>query len=150
MKYTLITLVLGSLLIGGCVSLKKAPDYVAPTTAMEAPQPGPIPATTVEELAAFSKDSPGYHLTAIFNEVGVASTDPAKAAVLEAQLIALIQHPDADFLAIQAACDALGLIGTKKAVPALAALSQRGPEYASAARLALERIPGKEAQATLK
>jgi HEAT repeat protein len=65
----------------------------------------------------------------------------------EAALLKFIQGSPAP-AGLMAACRALGLIGGPGAVPVLAALATR-PETTDAARYALERIPGPEADAAL-
>ncbi len=65
----------------------------------------------------------------------------------EAALLKFIQGSPAP-AGLMAACRALGLIGGPDAVPVLAALAIK-PETTDAARYALERIPGPEADAAL-
>ena len=69
-------------------------------------------------------------------------------AGLERRLAAVIARPDATVDCRQFACRQLSLIGTKAAVPALAALLADA-ESGQMARYAIERIPGQEADQAL-
>ncbi len=67
----------------------------------------------------------------------------------EAALLKFIQGSPAPAPAgLMAACRALSLVGGPDSVPALAALALK-PDTTDAARYALERIPGNEADAAL-
>jgi HEAT repeat protein len=66
---------------------------------------------------------------------------------IEARLLKFVQGSPAP-AGLMAACRALGLIGGPDSVPILAALAL-GPETTDAARYALERIPGPEADGAL-
>ncbi len=75
--------------------------------------------------------------------------DPAARAETEAKLLAFIQGaPAPNAGGLLAACRALRLVGTAKSVPALERLLYK-KESADAARFALEKIPGPEAESAL-
>ncbi|MBM3873505.1 MAG: hypothetical protein FJ382_07170 [Verrucomicrobia bacterium] len=78
----------------------------------------------------------------------VARTPAAGLGRLEAQLLRALAAPDLTEAGRDFLCSQLALVGSAAAVPALAALLANA-ESADAARLALERIPGPEADAAL-
>ncbi len=85
----------------------------------------------------------------MLTELAALAGQPEALAEVEATLIGYLDDPDTPFLALQATCDALGVMGSTAAVPALAKLLSKDAKHASAARLALERIEGPEAAAVL-
>lgn len=86
--------------------------------------------------------------SALEKEVTASQSDAAKRKELRQQLAAmLLARPTRD--AAIMACRQLAIYGTADEVPALASIV-RDPDYADAARLALERIPGPEASAALR
>jgi hypothetical protein len=79
----------------------------------------------------------------------VVQTSAANQAKVEQQLLAALALPGCTEAGRAFLCKMLGMVGTAKCVPKLAALV-RDPKTADAARLALEVIPGPEASAALR
>ncbi len=91
-----------------------------------------------------------YHpVHTILAELAGLSEQPAERAKVEAALIGYLEDPDTRFQVRQAASNALGLIGSTAAVPALEGLLNENAEHASIALLGLDSIPGPEATAAL-
>jgi hypothetical protein len=79
----------------------------------------------------------------------VVQTSPANWPTVEERLLATLALPDCTEAGRAFLCKMLGMVGTARSVPALAALL-RDAKTADAARLALELIPGAEASAALR
>lgn len=79
----------------------------------------------------------------------VVQTKPADWPKVEEQLLAVLALPGCTEAGRAFLCKMLGMIGSAKSVPALAALL-REAKTADAARIALEVIPGPEASAALR
>lgn len=79
----------------------------------------------------------------------VVHTPPSGHAKLEQQLLAALEAPDCTAAGRAFLCEMLALVGSAKAVPALAALL-RDPKTAEPARYAIEAIPGVDADAALR
>jgi type 1 glutamine amidotransferase/HEAT repeat protein len=135
---------------GFSVTFARGAEWAA-SGAVTIPVPGDFPGVPEphDAFKTFNERSAAEPLIGIFGEIGVASGDPAKLSKIEDSLIACIGDSSVDFLGVQAACNALGALNSRKAVPALAALLSKDEQSASAARLALERISGSEAGAAL-
>jgi len=85
----------------------------------------------------------------LFATVGRAAVAPDAAAEKEAELIAVLASDDSPKAEKAITCKYLAIYGSEKAVPELAPLLA-DMELASWARIALEAIPGEEADAALR
>ena len=123
----------------------------AATGQVTIPAPGniPHPMPPHEAVACMHEDDSYLPINQLLTEVGGLMDKPEELARLEGTLIGYLEDPDTPFLGVQAICNALGIAGSKAAVPVLAKLLAKDARHASAARLALERIEGPEAAAAL-
>ena len=93
-----------------------------------------------EALKSYAQGSSRGALVPIDQAVKASlGNEPARAA-LEQRLVSALQ-PGGSAAAIEFICSKLAVIGSKSSVPALASLLAK-PEFATAARTALEAIPG--------
>ena len=109
----------------------------------------PRPLAPHEALGDLDEDASYHPAHEVITEIAGLAGQPEALAQVEATLIGYLEDPETPFLALQATCNALGIMGSKAAVPALAKLLRKDAPRASAARLALERIEGAEATAAL-
>lgn len=79
----------------------------------------------------------------------VIATPPDGRPQIEERLIKALASPNRGDAGLAFLCQMLGLVGTAKSVPALTPLL-RDPKTTDSARLALEVIPGPEAEAALR
>ncbi|MCU0244513.1 MAG: HEAT repeat domain-containing protein [Acidobacteria bacterium] len=122
-------------------------------TGVLAVAPRPAAAQQGESLAAILKDLQTYDTSdtgpamRLHAYVFAHKDDAAARRAIEAALIAFVQGAAAP-AGLMAACRSLSLLGGPDAVPILAELALK-PETTDAARYALERIPGPEADQSL-
>jgi hypothetical protein len=120
-------------------------------TASEDAQAKPPPSACAGAFAAlktYDSGSPRGSLLPIDEAVRTSLHDVAAHASLEAQLVGALQAAGS-VVAREYVCSKLALIGTDSAVAALAALLSN-PQLATAARNALEAIPGNAAAKALR
>lgn len=114
-----------------------------------APRPEATPLdTALAALAKYDAGSSRAALLPIDEAVRAGAGDAAASHRLEAALLTVLRHP-ASVVARAFACRNLGLIGSRAAVPALAAFLD-DPLLSDAARDALEALPGAEPVTTLR
>ena len=99
-------------------------------------------------LLTYDSGSPRSLLLPIDDAVAASSNEPAARARLEARLLEALQKAGST-VAKEYVCSQLASIGAKAAVPALARLLLE-PQLVTAARNALERIPGEAPVAALR
>lgn len=109
----------------------------------------PRPLAPNEALGELDEKASYHPVQEVLAELAALADQPEKLAEVEATLIEYLEDPDTPFLALQATCNALGIVGSKAAVPALAKLLAKDAKHASAARRALECIEGPEAATAL-
>lgn len=109
----------------------------------------PRPMAPHEAVGVLDGDDSYHPAHEILAELGELASNLDEFAEAEATLIGYLESPDTPFLGLQAVCNALGMAGSRAAVPALAKLLAKDAKHASAARLALERIEGPEAGGAL-
>ena len=131
---------------GFAVTFTRGAEWAATgKVTISVPDDIPRPMAAHEAVGALDEDD-SYHPThEILAELAALSDNPDELGDIEAALIGYLEDPDTPFLGLQAVCNALGIAGSKAAVPALAQLLGKDAQQASAARLALERIEGPEA-----
>jgi len=135
---------------GFALTFVRGAEWVA-TGKVTIPAPDDIPRPMLphEAVGKLDVDDSYIPMDELITELGALENDPARLAEIEAVLIGYLEDPDTPFLGLQATCNALGIAGSKAAVPALAKLLAKDAQQASAARLALECIPGSEATKVL-
>jgi hypothetical protein len=79
----------------------------------------------------------------------VIATPPDGRPQVEERLLQALARPDRGDAGLKFLCEMLGLVGTAKSVPALTPLL-RDAKTADSARIALQSIPGPEAEAALR
>ena len=148
MKRTHITIAVAALVVSASLALLAAP------AAGQMPEPMKRGmGLTYDSLEAILKDLQTYDTSdtgpamRLHAYVFAHKDDAAARRAMEAALIAFVQGAPAP-AGLMAACRSLSLIGGPDAVPVLAALALK-PETTDAARYALERIPGPEADQAL-
>lgn len=135
---------------GFALTFTRGAEWVATgKVTIPAPEDIPHPMAPHEAVAAITEEDSYIPLNQLLTEVGNLMDKPEELAALEGKLIGYLEDPDTSFLGVQAICNALGVGGSSLAVPVLAKLLARDARCASAALLALERIPGPEATETL-
>jgi HEAT repeat protein len=102
----------------------------------------------MEPLMRYDWGGDRWSLSGIDSAIRDAQGDPAKLAVIEQELIGVLQS-GAKLPAIEYACRQLALIGTARCVPALAAMLA-DPEQLDRALFALQAIPDAAAGGTLR
>ncbi len=131
---------------GFALTFVRGAEWVA-TGAVTIPVPEGIPAvlTPHEAIGALTPNASTDSLLNVLTELGGLVDDPARRAEIEKTIMGYLDDPACDFLAVQAACNTLGIWGTEKSIPALANLLTQEEPVSGAARLALERMPYPEA-----
>lgn len=135
---------------GFALTFTRGAEWVA-TGKVTIPAPADIPRPMLphEAVGSLDVDDSYVSMDELLTELGGLVNAPLRLAEVETVLIGYLENPDTPFLGLQATCNALGIAGTKAAVPALAKLLGKDAQHASAARLALECIPGPEATQAL-
>jgi uncharacterized protein len=135
---------------GFALTYTRGAEWVATgQVSIPAPKNIPGPMTPLEAIAVLNEGNSYIPMNQLITEFGALADAPGKRAELEALLIGYVEDPETPFLALQAICEALGVAGSQASVPALAKLLAKDARHASAARLALEHIPGPKATRAL-
>ena len=123
----------------------------AATGKVTIPLPRRIPKvqSAAEALGDLSELDSYVAFDAVLTEIGQAAGNAVELKKIESILIKHLKNSKTSFLGLQATCNALGVAGTQRAVPALATLLAKDAKHASIAAIALETIGGAKATEAL-